>query len=73
MSRKTLCQRVGPNLVLALTMLLILGVSAASGAPPAEGEMTYTVKLGDNLWTHWGKSRTLQATGSLSPELPTAY
>jgi len=32
-------------------MLLTLGVSAASGAPPAQEEMTYTVKLGDNLWT----------------------
>jgi len=29
-----------------------LGVSAASAAPPAqEEEQTYTVKLGDNLWT----------------------
>ena len=46
MSKKTLT-----NVVLALAMLLILGVSATSGAPPAEGEMTYTVKLGDNLWT----------------------
>jgi len=46
MSKKTLI-----NLVLALAMLLILGVSAASGAPPAEEETTYTVKLGDNLWT----------------------
>ncbi len=50
MSRKTLCQRVGLNLVLVLAMLLTL-VSAASGAPPAQEELTYTVKLGDNLWT----------------------
>ena len=51
MSKKTLCQRVGLNLFLVLAMLLTLGVSPASGAPPAQEEMTYTVKLGDNLWT----------------------
>jgi len=51
MSKKTLCQRVGLNLVLALAILLTLGLSASSGAPPAQEEMTYTVKLGDNLWT----------------------
>jgi len=45
MSKKTLI-----NLFLVLAMLLAL-VSAASGAPPAQEEMTYTVKLGDNLWT----------------------
>ena len=39
------------NLVLALAILLTLGVSAASGAPAAREAMTYTVKLGDNLWT----------------------
>ncbi|MFQ5813767.1 MAG: LysM peptidoglycan-binding domain-containing protein, partial [Anaerolineae bacterium] len=39
------------NVVLALAILLILGTSAASGAPPTDEEMTYTVKLGDNLWT----------------------
>ena len=43
------------NLFLVFTILLTLGVSAASGAPPAaevlaQAEMTYTVKLGDNLW-----------------------
>jgi peptide/nickel transport system substrate-binding protein len=38
------------NLVLALAVLLTL-VSAASGAPPVQEELTYTVKLGDNLWT----------------------
>jgi hypothetical protein len=42
------------NLVLTLAMLLTL-VSTASGAPSAaevfaQKEMTYTVKLGDNLW-----------------------
>jgi len=46
MSKKTLI-----SLVLALAMLLILGVSAARGAPPAREEATYTVKPGDNLWT----------------------
>jgi len=45
MSKKTLI-----SLVLALVMLLSL-VSAASSAPPAQEEMIYTVKLGDNLWT----------------------
>jgi peptide/nickel transport system substrate-binding protein len=45
MSKKTLI-----NLVLALAMLLTM-VSAASGAPPAQEGQTYTVKLGDNLWT----------------------
>ena len=39
------------NLLLVLAMLLTVGVSAVSGAPPAQEEMTYTVKLGDNLWT----------------------
>ena len=43
------------SLFLVFTILLTLGVSAASGAPPAaevlaQEEMTYTVKLGDNLW-----------------------
>ena len=39
------------NLVLTLAMLLPLGLSVASAAPPAQEELTYTVKLGDNLWT----------------------
>lgn len=40
------------NLVLVLAMLAALGVNVASAAPPAqEEELTYTVKLGDNLWT----------------------
>ncbi len=51
MSKKTLCQRVGRNLFLVLAIVLTLGPSAASGAPPAQEELTYTVKLGDNLWT----------------------
>ncbi len=51
MSKKMLCQRVGLNLVLTLAMLLPLGLSVASAAPPAQEELTYTVKLGDNLWT----------------------
>jgi peptide/nickel transport system substrate-binding protein len=38
------------NLFLVIAMLLTL-VGAVSGAPPAQEEMTYTVKLGDNLWT----------------------
>ena len=43
------------NLFLVFTILLTLGVSAVSGAPPAaevlaQEEMTYTVKLGDSLW-----------------------
>jgi peptide/nickel transport system substrate-binding protein len=45
MSRKTLV-----NLFLVLAMLLTL-VGTASAAPPAQEEQTYTVKLGDNLWT----------------------
>jgi len=51
MSKKTLCQRVGFNLFLVLAMLLPLGVSAASAAPATQEELTYTVKLGDNLWS----------------------
>ena len=39
------------NLCLVFAMLLTLGVGAASAAPSAQEEMTYTVKLGDNLWT----------------------
>ena len=38
------------NLFLVIAMLLTL-VGAVSGAPPAQEETTYTVKLGDNLWT----------------------
>jgi len=45
MSKKTLI-----NLFLVLAMLLTL-VGAASAAPPAQEELTYTVKLGDNLWS----------------------
>jgi basic membrane protein A len=32
-------------------MLATLGVNVANAAPPAQEEVTYTVKLGDNLWT----------------------
>jgi peptide/nickel transport system substrate-binding protein len=46
MSRKKLV-----NLVLTLVMLLPLGLSVVNAAPLAQEEMTYTVKLGDNLWT----------------------
>ena len=45
MSKKTLI-----NLVLALAMLLTL-MGTASAAPPTQEGQTYTVKLGDNLWT----------------------
>ena len=45
MSKKTLI-----NLFLVLAMLMI-PVGTASAAPPAQEELTYTVKLGDNLWT----------------------
>ncbi len=50
MSKKMQYQRVGRNLFLVLVMLLAQ-VSMASAAPPAQEEMSYTVKLGDNLWT----------------------
>ena len=43
-------KRTFVNLLLVFAVLLSL-VSAASAAPPAQEEMTYTVKLGDNLWT----------------------
>jgi basic membrane protein A len=39
------------NLVLLVVMLVTLGVNVANAAPPAQEEVTYTVKLGDNLWT----------------------
>jgi len=45
MSKKTLA-----NLFMVLVMLLTM-VGTASAAPPAQEELTYTVKLGDNLWT----------------------
>jgi len=45
MSKKTLI-----NLFLVLAMLLI-PVGTASAAPSAQEAVTYTVKLGDNLWT----------------------
>ena len=45
MSKKTLV-----NLFLVLAMLLTM-VGTASAAPSAQEELTYTVKLGDNLWT----------------------
>lgn len=38
------------NLVLVLAMLLTLGLSVVSAAPPAQEELTYTIKLGDTLW-----------------------
>jgi branched-chain amino acid transport system substrate-binding protein len=34
-----------------LSLLLSLGLGVANAAPPAQAEVTYTVKLGDNLWT----------------------
>jgi glucose/mannose transport system substrate-binding protein len=37
------------NLVLVLAMLLAV-VSVASAAPPAQEELSYTIKLGDTLW-----------------------
>ena len=37
--------------IATLLLVLVLGASAVSSAPPAQEEMTYTVKLGDNLWT----------------------
>jgi len=37
------------NLVLVFVMLLTV-VSVASAAPPVQKGLTYTVKLGDNLW-----------------------
>ena len=43
-------KRTFVNLLLVFAVLLSL-VSAASAAPPAQEEQTYTVKLGDNLWT----------------------
>jgi peptide/nickel transport system substrate-binding protein len=39
------------KLFLVFAILLSLGVSVASAVPPAQEELTYTVKLGDNLWT----------------------
>jgi phosphate/phosphite/phosphonate ABC transporter binding protein len=39
------------NLAVVLSLLLSLGLGAANAAPPAQAELTYTVKLGDNLWT----------------------
>ena len=44
-------KRKSVNLILVFAVLLTLGVSAVSAAPPAQEELTYTVKLGDNLWT----------------------
>jgi phosphonate transport system substrate-binding protein len=37
--------------LLAVALLLSLAPSVAFTAPPAQEEVTYTVKLGDNLWT----------------------
>jgi len=39
------------NLAVVLSLLLSLGLGVANAAPPAQAEVTYTVKLGDNLWT----------------------
>ena len=37
---------------LALVMMVnLLAVGVVSAAPPQQEEATYTVKLGDNLWT----------------------
>lgn len=38
------------NLVVLLAMLVTLGVSVASAAPPTQEELSYTIKLGDTLW-----------------------
>jgi peptide/nickel transport system substrate-binding protein len=43
-------KRMFVNLFLVFAILLSL-VSTASAAPLAQGELIYTVKLGDNLWT----------------------
>ena len=45
MFRKTII-----NLFIVLAILLT-GVGTASAGPPAQNELTYTVKPGDNLWT----------------------
>jgi peptide/nickel transport system substrate-binding protein len=39
------------NSFFVLAMLLPLVAGVVSAAPPAQEELTYTVKLGDNLWT----------------------
>ncbi len=39
------------NLLVVLSLLLSMGLGVANAAPPAQAELTYTVKLGDNLWT----------------------
>jgi hypothetical protein len=36
--------------LVALALLLSVGATMASAAPTAQQELTYTVKLGDNLW-----------------------
>jgi len=51
LEEKEMTKRRLINLFLVLTMLLPLGAGVASAAPPAQEELTYTVKLGDNLWT----------------------
>ena len=38
-------------LMLVIALLLPLGLNVVNAAPPAQEELTYTVKLGDNLWT----------------------
>ena len=43
-------KRTFVNLFLVFAILLTL-VGVASAAPPAQEELIYTVKLGDNLWT----------------------
>ena len=44
-------KRTFVNLFLVFMILLTLGLNAVSAAPPAQLAITYTVKLGDNLWT----------------------
>jgi hypothetical protein len=39
------------NLILVLALLLPPGLSVVNAAPLKQEELTYTVKLGDNLWT----------------------
>ncbi|MBC8262815.1 MAG: endonuclease/exonuclease/phosphatase family protein [Anaerolineales bacterium] len=43
-------RRIFINLFLVFAILLSLGVSVTSATPPAQEELTYTVKLGDYLW-----------------------
>jgi hypothetical protein len=49
--RQQMTKKMCVNLVLVVALLFPLGMSVVSAVPLRQEELTYTVKLADNLWT----------------------